>query len=121
MSSLPQTLNPDSAAKVKTFFDKFYQPSQSFSAADIDAVIGYFLKRGFERVSATSTANVLLGQAKSDGINVQKLLDTLEGIDDVTLSNVVGRILNTNRDKSSQLGFSSSIEGLRLEARNIIV
>jgi hypothetical protein len=121
LSQVPNTLSPDSATKVKRFFDKFYQPTAAFSAADIDSAIGYFLKRGFEEVSATSTANILLAQARIDKIPVQKLLDTLDGVNDVQLNNVVGQILNNSRDKTSQLGFKTNIEGLRLEARNIIV
>ena len=105
----------------KKFFDNYYNKEISYNASEVDAVIGYFLKRGFEEVSATSTANILLAQARIDKIPVQKLLDTLDGVNDVQLNNVVGQILNNSRDKTSQLGFKTNIEGLRLEARNIIV
>ena len=77
MSQVPNTLSPDSATKVKRFFDKFYQPTAAFSAADIDSAIGYFLKRGFEEVSATSTANILLAQARIDKIFANEQIKNL--------------------------------------------
>jgi hypothetical protein len=51
---------------------------------------------------------------------VQKLIDTLDGLTDVRLSNAVATILNINRTKTSQLGFKTSFGGTRTEQRNII-
>lgn len=121
MSDLPKRTNIDSADKIKTFFNKFYEPSGSYKAGEVDAVIGYFLKRGFDEISAINTANVILQQALNDKINVNKLIDTLEGINDVQLSAVIAEILNINRDKTSQLGFKSDLKTLNFESRNIKV
>ena len=119
-SNLPANTNTDSADATKKFFDTYNRESFSFSSNEVDAVIGYFLKRGFERVSAINTAAVLLEQAKKDNFSVQKLIDTLDGLTDVKLSNAVGTILNINRPKSSQLGFKTDFAGTRIEQRNII-
>jgi hypothetical protein len=121
MSSLPATQANDSAAAVKKFFDTYNRESIAFSSNEVDAVIGYFLKRGFDQTSAISTAGVLLQQAKADNISVQKLIDTLDGLTDVKLSNAVGIILNINRPKTSQLGYKTEIGGLMFEQRNIVV
>jgi hypothetical protein len=113
--------NPDSSAKVKQFFDRYYQTSVNYNASEVDAVIAYFLKRGFDEIAAINTAVVLLQQAKLDQVNVYKLIDTLKGFNDVQLSNIVTQILNDNRNKTSALGYRTEPQGTLLEQRNIIV
>jgi hypothetical protein len=120
-SSYSQPTNPDSANKVKQFFDRYYDKTVNYNANEVDAVIAYFLKRGFDEVAAINTSVVLLQQAKLDQINVYKLIDTLKGFNDVQLSNVVTQILNDNRNKTSALGYKVAPTGTLLEQRNIIV
>ena len=48
----------------KVFFDNFFHGSVSFPAAEIDATVAFFQKRGFDLSSASSTAIILLNQAK---------------------------------------------------------
>jgi hypothetical protein len=120
-TSYSQPTNPDSASKVKQFFDRYYDKTVNYNANEVDAVIGYFLKRGFDEVAAINTAVVLLQQAKLDQVNVYKLIDTLKGFNDVQLSNVVTQILNDNRNKTSALGYKVAPSGTLLEQRNIIV
>lgn len=120
-SSYNQTSNPDSADKVKQFFDRYYDKTVNYNASEVDAVIAYFLKRGFDEVAAINTSVVLLQQAKLDQVNVYKLIDTLGGFNDVQLSNIVTQILNDNRNKTSALGFKVEPQGTLLEQRNIIV
>jgi hypothetical protein len=79
------------------------------------------LKRGFGEVAAINTSVVLLQQAKQDKINVYKLIDTLKGINDIQLSNIVTQILNDNRNKTSTLGFRVQDRGTLLERRNVII
>lgn len=120
-SSIPVTPNSDSANKVKQFFDRYYKQEVNYNASEVDAVIGYFLKRGFDEVAATNTAIVLLQQAKLDQINVYKLIDTLKGFNDVQLSGIVTQILNDSRNKTSALGYKIEPQGTFLEQRNIII
>ena len=104
------------------YFNNFYNIEISYNASEIDAVIGYFLKRGFEKTSAINTASVLLQQAKIDELNVQELIDTLKGVTDVQLSLIVAQILNINRDKTSVLGFRDAFSQINLfEQRNIVI
>jgi len=104
------------------FFNNFYDIEISYNPSEVDAVIGYFLKRGFEKVSAVNTASVLLQQAKIDNLNVQELIDTLKGVTDVQLSLIVAQILNLNRSKTSVLGFRDINSNQELfDRRNIVV
>jgi hypothetical protein len=47
---LPQT-NTDSGTEVKQFFDKFFLHQVSFPSNQIDAVVGFFLKRNFKLIN----------------------------------------------------------------------
>ena len=107
--------------QVRTFFDRYYTNPISYNSNEVDAVIGFFQKRGFDETAAINTAVVLLQQSKIDGLKVFELLDTLKGTTDVQLSNIVAQILNLNRSKSSALGYTVKQLGTKLEQRNIIV
>jgi|TARA_B110000238_G_C16134745_1_gene443117 hypothetical protein len=122
-SSLPSTnISEGSDKKVTQFFDKYYTKSLSFPTNDVNAVLGYFEKRGFSNEAAKAVSTVLLSQAKLDEIPVFKLLDTLQGLDELKLSNVVAEILNYNRDRTSSIGYSTlSTLTDKTERRNILV
>ena len=104
------------------YFNNFYNLEISYNPSEVDAVIGYFLKRGFEKVSAINTASVLLQQAKIDELNVQELIDTLKGVTDVQLSLIVAQILNFNRETTSVLGFRDEASKSELfSQRNVVI
>ena len=105
------------------YFNNYYSNNNtvSYLQNEVDAVIGYFLKRGFEKVAAVNTAGVLLEQSKRDSVPVFKLIDTLMGINDVQLSNIVAQIINANRRKTSSIGYRQQSENLLFDQRNIIV
>jgi|TARA_R110000744_G_scaffold207788_1_gene326471 hypothetical protein len=119
-SSLPiQPRSNDN--NVTEFFDKYFTEKLSFASNEVDAVIGFFDKRGFEKAAAISTGTILLQQAKLDEINVFTLLDTLKGFDEIKLSAVVAEVLNYNRLSTSVLGFKNTTSTDTLEKRNIVV
>lgn len=120
-SNLPQIETTDSGDKVKTFFNTYFVEPISFPAEQIDATVGFFEKRGFDKLASQSTAIVLLQQAKLDNVNVFTLLDTLKGLEDIQLSAVVTEVLNYNRQKISTLGYRQQGQTDFLENRNIIV
>jgi hypothetical protein len=103
------------------FFDNYYNKEISYNASEVDAVIGYFLKRGFDKIAAVNTASILLQQASVDGVKVFALLDTLKGVNDVQLSNVVAQILNLNRSKTSTVGYRVPEKVQLFDQRQIIV
>jgi hypothetical protein len=122
VSNLPDNLiNVDSTDKVKHFFDTYFVQPISYPAAEIDAVIGFFRKRGFDELASNSTAIVLLQQAKLDNVNVFTLLNTLGGLKEIQLSAVVTEILNYNRQKISTLGYRREDTSDLLEKRNVVV
>jgi hypothetical protein len=120
-NNIAPTRSNDSATPVKNFFDRYFVEPISLPAGDVDAVIGFFEKRKFDKIAAVSVATILLQQAKLDNVNVFTLLDTLKGISDVQLSNVVTEILNVNRSKISTLGFKVANTQNQFEKRNIVV
>lgn len=120
-SNLPVNQNADSSTEVRQFFDKFYSTPISFPSNQIDAVVGFFTKHGFDVESARSTGIVLLNQARADGVNVIKLLDSLGALTDVQLSQVVAQVLNSYREKTSLLGYRVASTQNEFESRNILV
>lgn len=120
-SNLPPNQTSDSGDAVKTFFNNYFNETVTYPAEQIDAVIGFFKKRGFDDLASNSTSIVLLQQAKIDNVDVFTLVDTLKGLNDVQLSAVVAEVLNYNRQKNSTLGYRQEDRSELLEKRNIIV
>ena len=119
--SNPTTIaQQDSAYETKEFFDKYFVDSISYPSNQVDAVVGFFEKRGFEKSVAISVSSVFLQQARVDNINVFELLDTLKGIDGRQLSTVVTQVLNLNRSRISTLGFRNTEKVIPEEVRNIL-
>ena len=119
-SSLPTPIQTNDK-RVTTFFDKYFTGKLEFASNEVDAVIAFFEKRGFEKSAAISTGSILLQQAKLDGIKVFVLLDTLKGFDEAKLSAVVAEVLNYNRLSTSVLGFKNTTATNTLEKRNVVV
>jgi hypothetical protein len=120
-SNLPVDRIQQSDEKVKDFFNNYFNAPLTFPAAEIDAVVGFFKRRGFDDIASNSTAMVLMQQANIDSINVFELLDTLKGLTEIQLSAVVAEILNYNRQKNSVLGYKRVDTVETLERRNIII
>jgi len=120
VSTLP-SLSIDSSNDTAKLFNRQFNEEIGYKAAEVDAVIGYFSKRGFDQTAAINTALVLLRQASIDKIPAFKLIDTLKGITDVQLNNIVAQILNLNRNKSSVLGYRIPPNTELFDQRNIIV
>lgn len=118
-TNLPSIDIKTSKQEVRSFFDKFYQKQITFPSNQIDAVLGFFMKRGFNEQAAKSTGIILLNQSRIDGINVFQLLDTLKPLSDLQLSQVVTEVMNLYRDKSSALGYKINTSDDTLESRNI--
>ncbi len=120
MSSNLPVQNNDSADGTKRFFDQYFTESISYPSNQVDAVVGFFENKGFEKLAARSTATVILQQAKIDNVNVFEIIDTLKGLGKIQLSEIVAEILNYDRNKVSTLGFRSTSVSEKLERRNIV-
>lgn len=109
----------DSGKKVREFYNRYYTEKFSFPVNQIDAMVGFFERRGFDKSSATATTTILLQQAKLDNVNPFTLLDTLKGMDDLSISAVVAEILNYNREKISTIGYRRDLDEQTFEKRNV--
>lgn len=118
-TSLPTIAREDSASATKLFFDTYGKNPLEFNAIEVDASISFFTSRGFDNDAASSTALILLKQAKIDQVPVFKLLDTLKTLSGIQLSALVGEILNNNRGPSSTLGFKVVSVDKQNQTRNI--
>jgi len=120
MSNLPkQKPTPGSNEDVRQFFDKYFTKTVSYPASKIDAVVGFFENRGFDRTASIAVATVLLQQAKIDNVNIFELLYTLKGLTDLQLSAVVTETLNYSRPSTSSLGYRRTTATDTFETRNI--
>tara|TARA_B110000503_G_scaffold136194_1_gene218110 strand:- start:976 stop:1350 length:375 start_codon:yes stop_codon:yes gene_type:complete len=118
-SSLPNTgITTDDSNKM---FNRFYKEDFFYKPSEVDAVIGYFLKRGFDKVAAINTASIVLQQSSKDKLPAFELLDTLKGVSDVQLNNIVAQILNLNRSSCSTVGYRVRTNNILYDQRNIII
>tara|TARA_B100000035_G_scaffold244192_1_gene212716 strand:- start:2306 stop:2686 length:381 start_codon:yes stop_codon:yes gene_type:complete len=113
--------NPDSAGEVKEFFNKYFTKQISYTSNQVDSVVGFFEKRGFEKQSAIAVSTVILQQAALEKTPVYSILDTLKGLSEVQISKLVTTIINVNRSKSSALGYQVLPLVQSREARNIVL
>jgi len=97
-----------------------YETEYEMNPTDYDACIAFFVKRGFKRASAETTAYVILAQAKIDSISPQEILDKLNKASEIQLSELITLILNANRYKSSRLGVRQTLATKELVSRNIL-
>lgn len=112
--------NTTTVESTKQFFDTYFQNPVSFPAAEIDATVAFFTKRSFDSSSASSTAIIMLNQARIENVSVFILLDKLKGLTDVQLSQVVAQVLNAYRENTSLLGYRTAVQTDTFEARNIL-
>jgi len=118
MSNLPS--NPNNS-EVRTFFDKFFLDQITFPSNQIDAVLGFFIRRGFGEQAARSTGIVLLNQARLDGVNIFELLDKLKSLTDTQLSQEITEVLNYYRVQTSVIGYKKTTSNDSFENRNILI
>jgi hypothetical protein len=112
---------PNDTTELTRFFNRSLEQQIPYNSNEVDAVVGFFKKRGFDEIAAINTAVILLQQAVLDDVPTFKLLDTLKGVGDVELSNIVAQILNFNRSKCSTIGFRIEPTEELFDRRNIIV
>ena len=97
-----------------------YEENYQFNVGEYDAAVAFFVKRGFQRIAAESTAYVILSQAKIDSMRPQEILDKLTYASEAQLSELITIVLNANRYKSSRLGVRQTLTTKETVSRNII-
>lgn len=89
-------------------FNLYYQAPVEISSEVLSAMEGFFQKRGFDNLASKNIAVTIITQAKKDGYDPMRIMDTLSGLDNVEISALVSEILNYNRVKTSFLGYAQS-------------
>jgi hypothetical protein len=106
--------------EVRNFFDAYFTEEITFPSNQIDAVLGFFLKRGFDLQASRSVSIVLLNQARIDNVNVFEVLDKLKSYNNVQLNKIITEVLNFYRTKTSVLGYKVLSVKDSFESRNIL-
>jgi|TARA_B100000287_G_C20496344_1_gene727192 hypothetical protein len=119
-TNLPPKDKDNLQKTIDTLTTSTYEQDYQFNAGEYDAVIAFFVKRGFKRVAAESTAYVIMAQAKIDNVKPAELLDKLTYASPAQLSEVITIILNANRYKSSRLGVRQTLATKDTVSRNIL-
>ncbi len=107
-TNLPSQVIEDSAAGTKLYFEKYGEAPLEFPSVEVDLAHSFFERAGFDQDAASVVAMTLLRQAKIEGIPISQILDSLQGYNSITLSQLVGEILNNNRVPTSILGFRTT-------------
>ena len=119
-SNLPPKEKDDLEKTIEKLTTSTYETDYQFNVGEYDSTVAFFVKRGFNRTSAESTAYVILSQAKIDSVSPQVLLDKLTNANPAQLSELITIVLNANRYKSSQLGVRQTLTTKETVSRNII-
>ena len=119
-TNLPPKQKDDLDKTIEKLTTTDYETEYQFNVGEYDTTVGFFVKRGFSRTAAESTAYVILSQAKIDSIRPHELLDKLTQASPVQLSELITIILNANRYKSSRLGVRQTLATVETVSRNII-
>jgi hypothetical protein len=119
-TNLPPKQQDDLDKTVEKLTTSNYETEYQFNVGEYDSTIAFFVKRGFSRTAAESTAYAILSQAKIDDIKPQVILDKLTYASPAILSELITIILNANRYKSSRLGVRQTLTTKDTVSRNII-
>lgn len=119
-TNLPPKQQDELDKTIRKLTTSDYQTEYEFNVGEYDSTIAFFVKRGFSRESAESTAYAILSQAKIDDVKPQQILDQLTYADPALLSELITIILNANRYKSSRLGVRQTLTTKETVSRNII-
>ena len=119
-TNLPPKDKDELDKTIETLTTSNYETEYQFNVGEYDSTIAFFVKRGFSRIAAESTAYAILSQAKIDNIKPQEILDKLTYASPALLSELITIILNANRYKSSRLGVRQTLTTKGTVSRNII-
>ena len=84
------------------------------------ALTGYLETKGFKNPSADTVAITILTQAKKDGFDPWTVIETIKTASNDTITGIVAEILNSNRFKTSSLGYVRVTNPVEDITRNIL-
>ena len=85
------------------------------------SLTGYLEEKGFKNPSAETVAVTILTQAKKDGFDPWAVIETIKTATNDAITGIVAEILNTNRFKTSSLGYVRVTTPVEDISRNILV
>jgi len=94
-------------------------PGLAINSNEFDALVGYFKKRGFEDVPAREISGIFIQKATDDNVPVFRLVDTLKGLNPIELNTIVTQVINSDRARSSTIGFKQDTQTDNFDLRNI--
>ena len=92
-SNLPPKEKDNLDKTIEKLTSTQYETEYQFNVGEYDAAIGFFVKRGFSRSAAETTAYIILQQAKIDSVKPQEILDQLTYATPAQLSELITIIL----------------------------
>lgn len=119
-TNIPSDKTASSSDKTIQVFDKYFSAPIELNATALTAMTGYLEKKGFGSEAAELIAIAILKQAKADGYSPFAVFDTIKGLNNAQLTDVIGQILNWNRLNTSTLGTIQQIAPVDDVHRNIL-
>jgi hypothetical protein len=86
----------------------------------LTAMKGLLSSKGFSAESAENISITIMIQAKRDNFNPMNVLDSMRGLGEIEMSQLVSEILNFNRFKTSVLGSVQATTPVDIVKRNIL-
>ncbi len=86
----------------------------------LTAMKGLLSSKGFSPESAENISITIMMQAKRDNFNPMNVLDSMKGLGEIEMSQLVSEILNFNRFKTSVLGSVQATTPVDVVKRNIL-
>lgn len=107
------------ANQVIEFLTGISEKRLELNASEYDAVVGFFTNKDYDQQSAQTIGYIVMAQAKTDNVPVFEILDSLSTTTNIELSQIVAEILNSNRYKTSVLGYKNERSSNSYANRNI--
>jgi hypothetical protein len=77
-TNLPANPIEDSAAATKLYFENYGEAALEFPSNDVTTAVSFFQQAGFDLDAASTSAAVILRQAKIDGTPIFQILRYIE-------------------------------------------
>jgi hypothetical protein len=119
-NNIPSEKPASSSDQTVEIFNNYYTAPVNINNNELIALVGLLENKGFDPLSAETTAITILTQAAKDGFKAMEIMDTITGIDNAEITKLVAEIINLNRLKTSQLGIAKTFSVSETVTRNVL-
>lgn len=116
-NNLPASISADATIQA---FDNYYVKPIQLNAGTFDAIRGFFNSKGFDQVSSETITTAIMKQAQLGNYNPMQVLDSIKGLTNLELGNLIAEIMNYTRFKTSLLGSTVTSNPYTEITRNIL-